>query len=103
MALKNENAVAMMATIATEMKKKEERANNVIASIPTSFFNSSEVVELEIAKQLADTIKGQDEIKVAKARRISRQPDETAALLIQVTERSLRPSLVVASGQQSSR
>ena len=31
---KDKNAVAMMATMANEMKKKAERANNVIAAIP---------------------------------------------------------------------
>ena len=36
---KDENAVAIMATIASEMKKKEERVNNIVASIPKSKFN----------------------------------------------------------------
>ncbi|RNA18358.1 hypothetical protein BpHYR1_034228 [Brachionus plicatilis] len=35
---KVDNAVAIMATIASEMKKKEERVNNITASIPIRLF-----------------------------------------------------------------
>ena len=72
---KDENAVAMMATIATEMRKKEERVNNVIASIPVSAFSCNDGGETEYAGQLASKI-GIPATRVKKARRISRRPGE---------------------------
>ena len=78
MAHKDENAVAIMATIATEMKRKEERVNNVIVAVPATSFPIAEGHELEFAKKLAGEMELR-ETRVKKARRISRRTDGSNA------------------------
>lgn len=52
MAHKDQGAGAMMTTMATEMKKKEERANNGVASILGPLFNCGHNGELEYINNL---------------------------------------------------
>ena len=49
---KDENAVALMTSISTEMKKKEERAKNVLLAIPASIITVADG-EADFAKKLA--------------------------------------------------
>lgn len=77
MAHKDDNAVAIMATLSTEMKKKKERANNVIVSIPATTFDCEEGCEVDYVQGLANRL-GVPGSKVKKARKISRARDRTA-------------------------
>ncbi|RNA40381.1 hypothetical protein BpHYR1_021774 [Brachionus plicatilis] len=67
---KNDKAAAMMTTVATELRRKKERAQNVIAAIPVSMFKENE--EMILAKKLALAI-GAAEAKVKKARCITKK------------------------------
>ena len=79
---KDENAVMMMATIASEMKRKEERINNVIVSVPTASFTATDGQEGEFAKMLAKDMgvvgQGQEAAtRVKRAWRISKPTSST--------------------------
>ena len=100
MAHKDENAVAIMATIATEMKKKEERANNVVASIPATIFDCEEGSEVEFIQKLANKL-GVPGSKVKKAKKISRAKDKTAnnrvLLVVEMESPSARADMIRSS------
>ncbi|RNA16109.1 hypothetical protein BpHYR1_006987 [Brachionus plicatilis] len=68
---KDENAVALMTSISTEMKKKEERAKNVLLAIPASIITVADG-EADFAKKLA-THMGIPGSRVKKAKRISKR------------------------------
>ncbi|RMZ95161.1 hypothetical protein BpHYR1_034406, partial [Brachionus plicatilis] len=77
---KDENAVAMITTITTEMKKKEERANNVILAIPEAKLTEPNG-EADFAKKLA-TDMGISGMKIKNVRRIKRKLEGSTTILI---------------------
>lgn len=68
MAHKDENAVAMMTTMATEMRKKDERINNVVIAIPSATHIEPNC-EADFVKNLASNI-GIAGTRIKTARRI---------------------------------
>ncbi|RNA38596.1 hypothetical protein BpHYR1_051677, partial [Brachionus plicatilis] len=58
-------------------KKKEERASNVVASIPATVFDCEEGCEVEYIQKLANKL-GVPGSKVKKARKITRAKEKTA-------------------------
>ncbi|RNA26867.1 hypothetical protein BpHYR1_011784 [Brachionus plicatilis] len=83
---KDKNAVAMMATMANEMKKKAERANNVIAAIPAEL--CTEGGDDALVKSLTSEI-GVAESRVIKTRRIRGQTTGNTANMRNTNERVL--------------
>ena len=98
LAHKDENAVAIMATISTEMKKKEERANNVVIATSSTNLAGTDNAEFEYAKTLAKAM-GVPEEAVKTARRIGRKPEssvsnEPALVVVEMVSTSYKKEML---------